>query len=117
MSGVTGTRVTSRDDVLRILREALPALRARYGVTRLALYGSFACGQAGPESDVDLVVELARPLGLEFVSLVYDLEERLGRKVEVTTFDSLRRNRERRRYREIAESIERTLTDVEAAAR
>lgn len=102
---------------MRTLQEALPELRERYGVTRCALYGSFVHGQAGPESDVDLLVELTRPLGLEFVDMVYNLEERLGRKVEIATFDTLRRSLEHPRYREIALNIQRTLADVEAAAR
>jgi hypothetical protein len=107
--------VASREEALRILREALPELRGRYGVVRLALYGSFAHGRPRADSDVDLLVELGRPLGLEFVDLVYDLEERLGREVEVTTFDTLRRNLDHPRYREIVLDIQRTLADVEAA--
>jgi len=115
MTQRTREGVASRERVLRILRKALPELRERYGVIRLALYGSFAHGQPRADSDVDLLVELGRPLGLEFVDLVYDLEERLGRKVEVATFDTLRRNLEHPRYRDIVLDIQRTLTDVEAA--
>jgi len=109
--------VTSREEVLRILGEALHELEERYGVTRLALYGSFALGQPGPESDVDLLVELERPLGLAFVDLVYELERKLGRKVELLTFDTLEFNRERPRYQEIAFNIQRTLTNVETPTR
>ncbi len=109
--------VTSKEEVLRILGEALPELRERYGVRRLALYGSFAHGQPGPESDVDLLVELERPLGLVFVDLVYDLERKLGRKVELLTFDTLKFNQEHPRYQEIALNIQRTLTNVETPTR
>jgi len=109
--------VTSKEEVLRILGEALPELRERYGVRRLALYGSFAHGQPGPESDVDLLVELERPLGLVFVDLVYDLERKLGRKVELLTFDTLKFDQERPRYQEIALNIQRTLTNVETPTR
>lgn len=111
---MTETSVVSKEDVLRILREALPELQRRYGVIRCAIYGSFSHGQPGPESDVDVLVELARPLGLEFVDLVYDLERRLGRKVEVTTFETLRRSLKHQRYRDVAMDIQRTLTDVKA---
>jgi len=110
-------QVTSREEVLRILGEALPELRERYGVSRLALYGSFAHGQPGPESDVDLLVELEWPLGLAFVDLVYELERKLGRKVELLTFDTLKFDQERPRYQEIALNIQRTLTNVETPTR
>jgi len=110
------TQVTSKEEIMRILREALPELQRRYGVVRCAIYGSFSHGQPGPESDVDVLVELSRPLGLEFVDLAYELEQRLGRRVEVVTFDTLQRNLQHQRYREIAISIQRTLTDVKATA-
>ena len=56
---------STQEAVLQRLRIALPYLRRRYGVVRLSLYGSFARGAAVETSDVDLLVELSRPLGLE----------------------------------------------------
>ena len=46
-----------RDDAIRILKQAEPELRAR-GVRSLALFGSTARGEAGQDSDVDLLIEL-----------------------------------------------------------
>lgn len=107
---------TDHDQVLRTLQAELPYLRERYGVTRLALYGSFARDTAGADSDVDLLVELSRPLGLEFVVMTDYLEERLGREVDLATFETLNRSRSNPRYRNIVRDVERTLTDVRAAA-
>ena len=53
-------------------------LRREYGVDRLAVYGSFATGQQTECSDVDIVVHLSRPLGLQFVTLALHLEDLLG---------------------------------------
>lgn len=47
-----------RERILRLLRERQDEIRAR-GVTRLALVGSVARGDAGPGSDVDLLVDIA----------------------------------------------------------
>jgi hypothetical protein len=47
----------AREDVIRILKEQMPALRDRFGVTRLALFGSFAKRNAGAGSDIDLLVK------------------------------------------------------------
>jgi predicted nucleotidyltransferase len=82
------SRVQSRQEVVERLQAALPTLRERYGVRRLALYGSFA--EEGPHtrSDVDLVVELERPLGWDFVAMTHFLEQLLGRRVDITTFDA-----------------------------
>ncbi len=115
MKETSQTIPATRARLLRVLQEALPELRERYGVTHLALYGSFAHGQPGKDSDVDLLVELERPLGLEFVDLAEDLERRLGRRVELATFGALSRSLEYPRRREIALEIQRTLIHVGAA--
>ena len=50
-------------DVLRLLAEHRDELE-RLGVASLTLFGSVARDEAGPRSDVDLLVELERPMGL-----------------------------------------------------
>jgi predicted nucleotidyltransferase len=57
------------------------------GFAHVALFGSVARGNARPDSDVDLLVELDRskPLGLKFFSTVERVEQILGRKVDVVT--------------------------------
>ncbi len=108
---------TTREAVLQRLRLALPYLKRRYGVVRLSLYGSFARGVAVETSDVDLLVELSRPLGLEFVSLAQYLERKLGRKVDLATFETLRRSLTSPRYRDIALNIQESIADVQEEAR
>ena len=53
-----------RDEVLRILGEHESELRERFGVKSLALFGSVARNEASASSDVDLLVEFDRPIGL-----------------------------------------------------
>lgn len=107
----------NKEKILEILEKELPYLREKYGVARIALYGSFAYGTPTAKSDVDLLVELSRPLGLEFVALAYYLEKRLGRRVNLATFETLNRSLSHPRYRPIALDIQRTLTDVQTATR
>jgi len=106
--------VSSKEEVVAILRRQMPFLRQRYGVERIALYGSFARGKPTRRSDVDLLVELSRPLGLEFVALAEHMEAALGRKVDLATFKSLQRSLQDPRHRRIASRIQETLTDVQA---
>lgn len=61
------------------------------GVASLSVFGSTARGEAGPESDVDLLVELSRRMGLfGFLDIRYRLEELLGRPVDLVTADGLK---------------------------
>ena len=102
----------TRDEVLQILRNELPYLRERYGVVRMAVYGSYAKNIQGKGSDIDILVQLSKPLGLDFIRLAYYLEETLGREVDLNTFDGLRRSAENSRRAHIARDIERTLIHV-----
>ncbi|MCC7355981.1 MAG: nucleotidyltransferase family protein [Anaerolineae bacterium] len=99
-------------EILGVLRRELPFLREKYGVEKIALYGSFARGSQARKSDVDILVQLANPLGLGFVELADYLEKALGRKVDLATFNSLKRSLETPRYRHIAADIQRTLVYV-----
>jgi predicted nucleotidyltransferase len=102
----------TKDAILQLLRPELPRLREKYSVERMAIFGSYAKGDQTPRSDIDILVQLAKPLGLDFIELVYHLEKVLDRKVDIATFDCLKRSMENPRYKHIALDIERTLTYV-----
>lgn len=77
----------SRDEILDKLRADKPALDA-FGVRAIGVFGSAARGEAGPESDVDVVVDFdgdSIPGLFEFVRLKRHLEELLGRPVDLVT--------------------------------
>ena len=73
----------TRDGVIACLRAHLPELSERFGVAEIALFGSVARGEAGPGSDIDLMVVLARPLGWDLVLLRDHLESMLGAPVDL----------------------------------
>jgi len=79
----------TRDELLIKLRELKPWLEEQ-GVVNLRLFGSYARDEAGPDSDVDLLVDLAKPMGFRFFSLAEELEDALGRGVDLVTDDGLR---------------------------
>ena len=81
----------TRSKALRILEENFEQLE-RLGVEKIALYGSVARNEATAESDVDVLVELAdEQLTLEgYMDVCFFLEELFGRRVDVTTFRSIK---------------------------
>lgn len=81
------------DDAMTILKAALPALRERYSVKDIAIFGSVARGEEAPGSDIDLLVEFepGKTGGyFKFFTLQQDLEGRLRMKVDLVTPDALR---------------------------
>ena len=80
----------TREGTIARLVEAEAELRA-LGVARLALFGSVLRNEAGPDSDVDLLVQFVPGLKsfARFLALTDLLEARLGRRVELLTIEAL----------------------------
>lgn len=81
--------MTSAGEIQAILRECLPELRKKYGVTSIGVFGSYARGEASPDSDIDIMVEFDRPIGWELVDLADLLESRLHHTVDLVIRRSL----------------------------
>jgi uncharacterized protein len=81
----------SREEVIRILSARKVELAEKYGVRSLSLFGSVSRDEAGPASDVDLLVEFDRPVGYFGLFALQDhLESLLGCKVDLGTPGSLK---------------------------
>jgi predicted nucleotidyltransferase len=74
------------EDLVRDKRSEILRLANKYGARNIRIFGSLARGEADTDSDLDLLVtmEEGRTL-LDLVGLWQDLEELLGRKVDVTS--------------------------------
>lgn len=76
--------------LLQTKRPEILALAAKHGASNVRLFGSVARGEAGPKSDVDILIDLesGRSL-LDQIALGQDLEDLLGCKVDVVTEKAL----------------------------
>ena len=93
----------SRQEAVSTLRAQQAVLHARFGVTRLALFGSVARDEAAQDSDVDLLVKFDRLVGLfRFMELQSYLEDLLRSGVDFGTPQSLK---PRIRDRVLAEAV------------
>jgi uncharacterized protein len=73
-------------DVRETIASELETLRRDFSVVRIGVFGSYAAGTPREDSDVDLLVDFERPIGLfRFVRLRDYLSQRLGAPVDLVT--------------------------------
>jgi predicted nucleotidyltransferase len=74
------------DAIIRQHRDEILRIAAQHGARNVRLFGSVARGEAGPQSDIDLLVDIDSRTSSWFpMGLIDDLEQLLGRKVDVLT--------------------------------
>lgn len=81
----------TKEEILKILRKELPFIRSKFKVRKIGLFGSYARGDQGEASDIDILVEFEEPVGFfKFVELEDYLSEKLKAKVDLVTPDALK---------------------------
>jgi len=73
-------------ELVREKREEIQCIAAKHGAHNIRVFGSVARGEARPDSDVDLLIEAGPTTSSWFpAGLILDLENLLGRRVQVVT--------------------------------
>ena len=73
------------------IKQATVPILTRYGVVRAGVFGSYAREGADRNSDIDMLVDIQKDLGLfEFVRLKRELEKALGREVDLVEYDTIK---------------------------
>lgn len=98
----------TKEEVIKTLKKELPYLKATFGVKRIGLFGSYSKGLQREDSDVDIIIEFEKPIGLKFVELADYIESILGRKVDILTPEGIKSIR----VKEVAENIEKNIVYV-----
>jgi len=76
--------------LLEKLATLKPILAEKYHVSKIGYFGSYAKGLATESSDVDILVEFAKPVGWEFFRVQDAIEEKLGIPVDLVTQKAIR---------------------------
>lgn len=111
-NGESCMKTKRRASIIHAIKKEMPYLRERFGVERLALFGSVARDEADESSDIDIAVTLSQPLGFAFFHLSDYLESKLNRKVDLITTTTLDLSKTDPRRKHIAKEIKETLIDV-----
>ncbi len=98
----------TKEEIIKTLKKELPYLRSFFGVKRIGLFGSFAKGIQREDSDIDIIVEFEKPIGLKFIELSDHIEKALGKKVDILTPAGI----ESIRVKKVAEDIKKSIVYV-----
>ncbi|MCL0065461.1 nucleotidyltransferase family protein [Dehalococcoidia bacterium] len=77
----------------KVIRQHRQELEDRFKVKSIAIFGSYARGDANEGSDIDILVEFTEPVGILFIHLADFLEDILGVRVDMITSDAIKPNR------------------------
>ena len=77
-------------EIFEKLTELKPFLLKEYQVKEIGIFGSFSDNSYSNESDIDILIELERPIGWKFFSLEIYLEKLFGRKIDLVTKRALK---------------------------
>ncbi|MBS3156894.1 nucleotidyltransferase family protein [Candidatus Woesearchaeota archaeon] len=74
--------------ILNIKKKIIPVLR-KYKIKKAGIFGSYARGDSKKKSDVDILVQPPKGMGLEFIGMGLELEEKLKKRVDLVTYKGM----------------------------
>ena len=91
IAGISLESMTSRDQIIEILRTFTNENAEKYGIESMSLFGSVARGEHNENSDVDLLIKFKSPSLYLYAELADALETILGRKVDIVSESARKR--------------------------
>ena len=80
----------TRTDILSRLTELKPILYKDFSVKRIGLFGSYSDNSCTEQSDIDIYIELEKPIGWRFFTLELFLEKVFNKKIDLVTRNALK---------------------------
>lgn len=93
------------EKIINKLRQELSFLKKEFRIKRIGLFGSFAKGTPQEESDIDIIVEFEKSIGLAFMDLADYLENLFDKKGNILTPEGIRSIRVEKIAQEISMSV------------
>jgi uncharacterized protein len=93
--------VTTIENIKTLLQKLKPELAKKYYVSSIGLFGSVVRDDFSAKSDIDIIVDFSRPVGIEFIDLADFLESKMKRKIDLVSKKGIKKNYYRQIEREI----------------
>lgn len=82
-----------KEDIFQTLRDIKPELVQKFHVSSLGVFGSVVRDDFSEKtSDIDLLVDFSKPIGIEFIDLAEFIEKKLNRKVDLVSKNAIRKH-------------------------
>lgn len=75
--------------VFEKIKKLIIKILKKHNIKKASIFGSYARGEQKKNSDIDIIIEPPKKMGLEFVEVAYELEDNLNRKVDLLTYNSI----------------------------
>jgi predicted nucleotidyltransferase len=77
--------MTELDFIKQVLAQLKPELAQKFYVNSIGLFGSVVRDDFNDQSDIDIIVDFSKPIGIEFVDLADFIEGKLRKKVDLVS--------------------------------
>ena len=81
----------TKEEIISFLRKNKPYIKKEFGVTKIALFGSFARNEQNKKSDIDILINMKVHNFRKRLGFRDFLEEKFQRKVDVLYFNAVRK--------------------------
>jgi len=71
------------------IKSRIKKILKKYKVIKAGIFGSYARGEQTQRSDIDILVQLKKPLGFAFIKMQFDLEKEIDKKGDIITYKSI----------------------------
>ncbi len=76
---------------IELIKAKVHPILQQHGIKRAGIFGSYVRGKIKDDSDIDILVEIEKEISLlDFIGIKLELEEVLGRKVDLIEYDSIK---------------------------
>lgn len=83
------TKKEIKKSMIEELKPQILKILKKNKIKKAGIFGSYVRGEQKKNSDIDIVVEPAKGMGLEFIGVKLELEDKLGRKIDLVTYKGI----------------------------
>jgi uncharacterized protein len=82
--------IKDKQHIISTLQENLFALKIKYPLDSIGLFGSYSRDEQTELSDIDLIVSFTKPVGMELIDLSFELEDILKHKIDLVSVKGIK---------------------------